>query len=219
MNKAILVLIPVILGWPLPVAAQGEQAATIAKILNARSLWGKDFPAAIASLPAWDRFDERRIVIMRDRMVGGTPFKSAETVQALVGSVRDAMTQAAPTPTGPFASLLSDYVNRPAPLQTQVVRLADDGSQRLTVTAPNYQFLPATLTTKQVEEVAGPPEKLTTEVLQTEGDRRPVTLTLRSYGGGAIVYAESDWAPTPGIVDRVILDVPAVASTVFQGRR
>ena len=84
---------------------------------------------------------------------------------------------------------------------------------------PSYQFLPERLTTKQVEEVAGRPEKVATEVIQTEGERRPVTLTLRSYAGGAIVYAESDWAPTPGLVDRVILNVSTVTATAFKAER
>lgn len=216
MNKLLLIGVAVILGLPLPAAAQSEQAATIARILNTKSLWGKDFPAAVASLPTWKRFDEQSIVIMRNRVVGRTPFKSVETAQALVAGVRDWITQPAPQPAERFQALLSEFVNRPPSLQTEVVRSSEDDSQRVAVTGPNYEFLPATLTTKQVEEVAGRPEKITTEVLQTEGERRPVTLTLRSYGGGAIVYAESDWAPNPGTVDRVIMNVPVVASAVFQ---
>jgi hypothetical protein len=216
--KKLVVMVVISIGLALPATGQSDQMTAITKILNARSLWGKDFPAAIASLPTWKRFDEGTVVITRNQILGGTPYKTAEPLQALRGAVRESMFKSV-QPTPAFESLLSAHLKGPSSLDTEVVTFADDTSQRLAMLGPSYQFLPEKLSTKQVEEVAGRPEKVTTEVIQTEGERRPVTLTLRSYAGGAIVYAESDWAPTPGLVDRVILNVSTVTATAFKAER
>jgi hypothetical protein len=70
-----------------------------------------------------------------------------------------------------------------------------------------------------VEAAFGKPETITTLVIQSKRDMRPAILTLNSYAGGAIIFAESDLAPRPGLVDRVILDVPVMASMLFTEAR
>jgi len=87
---------------------------------------------------------------------------------------------------------------------------------RVAITGSNLQYLAPRLTVRQVETEIGPPEAVTTQVIQSERDRRPVALTLHSYANGAIIFAESDWMP-PGLIDRVILDVPVVSAIVFRG--
>ena len=42
-------------------------------------------------------------------------------------------------------------------------------------------------------------------------DERPAVLALWHYANGAVVVVESDMAPRPGQVSRVVLEVPAVA--------
>ena len=53
-------------------------------------------------------------------------------------------------------------------------------------------------------------------MIQSETDSRPVVLTLHRYAGGAVTYVESDWSLKPGVVDRVLFNVPTVAAAVFE---
>jgi hypothetical protein len=39
-------------------------------------------------------------------------------------------------------------------------------------------------------------------------------LTVYTYAGGSIAFAEADIAPRPGLVNRVRLDVPAVTAAL-----
>jgi hypothetical protein len=200
----------------LTAAGQGDEKATLVKIFTTRALWGKDSPAALAFLPAWRRIGERTIAIFPDRIVGATPFKTAEEAQQARATVDRAFTERPPI-APEFEELLARFTREPAPFQAAVIRFLEDDSFRIALTAPNLQFLPESLTVRQVEELIGQPETVTTQVIQSERDRRPLVLTLHSYAKGAIVYAESDWAPRPGFVDRVILNVPAVTAVVFRG--
>ena len=97
--KKLVAIVVISIGLSLPAIGQSDQMTTITRILNARSLWGKDFPAAIASLPTWKRFDEGTVVITRNQIIGGTPYKTAEPLQALRGAVRKSYVQVGPTHT------------------------------------------------------------------------------------------------------------------------
>jgi hypothetical protein len=211
----IFLLLPLVLGAALPAFAQVNQTAAVTKILTARGLFGKDFGAALASLPAWGRAKEASVAVFPDRVVGATPFKTAEAARPALAALGEALRQATPTAAAPFAALLKGVVGKPPPLKSDVIQSSDDASFRVALTGP--EFLRRGLTVKEVEAAIGPPEAVTTQLIQSERDRRPVILTLHSYAGGAIVFAESDLAPRPGVVDRVILNVAAVSAVVFGG--
>src|SRR5262245_42529954 len=104
---------------------------------------------------------------MQNRILGATPFKAREAAEARMGGVGQSMVLPVPPPSPAFENLLSTYAKGTATLETQIIRFGDDQSHRLSLSGPDYQFLPPMLTVKQVEEVAGRPEKETTEVLQT----------------------------------------------------
>jgi hypothetical protein len=60
-------------------------------------------------------------------------------------------------------------------------------------------------------------------VIQTDGDRRPITLTEYSYANDSAVFATSDLDPEPEDgdlrkkpVNRAILSVPQATAAVFQ---
>lgn len=212
----ILLVLPLVFGLALPAAGQGDQASDIVKILSTRTLWGKDFPAALSSLPHWNRIGERTVALFPDRFLGATPFRTAEAAQPTRVALSQALSQTAPSPVPAFVELLGRLTGRPFPFQSDVVQSVDDDSYRVAITGSNLQYLAPRLTVRQVETEIGPPEAVTTQVIQSERDRRPVTLTLHSYANGAIIFAESDWMP-PGLIDRVILDVPVVSAIVFRG--
>jgi hypothetical protein len=203
----------------LPFIAAGQvddEKTKLVKILTTRPLWDKDSLAALAFLPAWSRIDERTVAIFPARVVGATPFKTAEEAQRALAAMERALSESRPASAPEFEELLRGFTRAPAPFQPAVIRLLDDDTFRIALTAQGSQFLPKSLTVKQVEELIGQPESVTTQVIQSERDRRPLILTLYSYAKGAIIYAESDWAPRPGFVDRVILNVPAVAAVLFK---
>jgi hypothetical protein len=80
-------------------------------------------------------------------------------------------------------------------------------------------FLNPKMTVAAVVERLGKPEKIVRQLIQTEKERRPIVLTLYTYAGNAIAFAESDISPIPGSVDRVILDVPSITAELFQGAK
>jgi hypothetical protein len=203
-------------GWASPAFAQDDQASMAAKILNTRALWGKDFPAALASLPAWERVGERTIAIFPAQIVGSTPFETRESAEPTRAALGEALNRAVPAATPPFTDLFKELPGGPLLLQAEIVQVFDDDSFRIAIVGKTTQFLPPGLSVEQVATSIGPPQVVTTQVIQSEGERRPVILTLHSYADGAIVFAESDWQPTPGIVDRVILNVPVVLAIVFR---
>ena len=211
----LLLLLPLVFGATLPAFAQSGQGPAVIKILTARGLFGKDFPAALASLPAWRRAGEESVAVFPDRIVGATPFKAAEAAQPARSALGEALRQATPAAGPSFATALRALVGKPPPLTSDVIQFSDDGSFRVALSGG--EFLRGGLTVKQVEAAIGQPETVTTQLIQSEGERRPVILTLHSYAGGAIVFAESDLAPRPGVIDRVILNVPAVSAIVFGG--
>jgi len=65
----------------------------------------------------------------------------------------------------------------------------------------------------------GKPDRVSTRVVRSpDRERRPVVLTLHSYAGGAVQFAQSDWSAKPGTVDRVFLNVALVSQAIFEGK-
>jgi hypothetical protein len=212
-----LLALTLMIGLASPVFPQTDQASVVVKILNTRGLWGKDFPTALLSLPAWERVGERSIAIFPDRIVGTTPFRTRDAAQPTRTTFDQAVSQPPPSPNSPFADLFKGVPTGPLPVQSDVIQIFDDDSFRIAMVGKGgAQFLAPGLTIVQVESLIGPAQVVTTQVIQSERDRRPVILTLHSYGDGAIAFAESDWQPVPGIVDRVLLNVPAVSTIVLR---
>ena len=204
-------------GWTF--ASQQSQGSTAAKILTAQGLWGKDFASALAALDAWNRIGQRTVAIHSGQIVGGTAFKTFEEAQRASGALARAL-QDVPSAYSPaFKELLQSAPRPLAQFKTAVDQLVEDDTIRVVLHDPARALLAAALTIQQVEMLIGKPEKRTTLVIQSKRDMRPAILTLNIYAGGAIIFAESDLAPKPGLVDRVILDVPVIASMLFKEAR
>lgn len=183
-------------------------------VLKAGQLWGKDFPALLAYARAWNRAGEAAFVVFPDRAVGATPYRSANDAKpAYQGFSRTLEERPAPA-TADFTDSVARV--RAPPFQPSVIRLPEDGSNRLAVTGKGLEFLAPGLTIRKVHETLGPPESVKRQAVQEPdgGERRPVILTLHRYAGGAVIFAESEWAP-PGTVDRAVLDVRSVNEAVF----
>ena len=99
-------------------------------------------------------------------------------------------------------------------MRAEAVRLRDGDGYHLALTrAAGLQLLRPSLTIDTVRARLGPPEKVTEQAIQNEGERKPVILTLHQYAGGTIAFAESNMAE-PGVVERVVLDLNAVVGAV-----
>ena len=212
-----------------PVTAQSEMAGVhanfqpatnqrmdVAQVLTRAGIWGKDFPSVLAFLESWKRINEQKIYVFPDRVVGGTQYRKREEAQTVGARLTEAMKATRSKPKPQFADLLKG-AQGPSQLRIETIRfLPDDDFFHIAWSNPSLQFLKPNVSMATVISRLGPPEKTTQELIQNETERRPVVLTLHSYAGGAIVFAESDWAAVPGTVDRVILDVTALTAALYQ---
>jgi len=199
---------------------QQDKTNALAKIFTAPGLWGKDYPAALASLPAWNRLGEKRVWVFTDRVIGGSPHKTREEAQAEAGRFSEAVKELRPKPVPKFEALLKEKTEQLHAGKMDVIPFfQEDGTARIAWTTGSQQLLAPRLNMATVKKRLGPPEKVSTEVIQGQGEVRPVILTLHSYAGGAVSFAESDVAQRPGLVNRVILDVPVVTAALFEEAR
>jgi hypothetical protein len=183
-------------------------------ILSDPKLWGKDFPLALASLPSWSDGGEREVVIFKDRIIGGTPLKSRDEAEQASKKITAAMAVKELKPKAALQPMFRTVIKATSLKMEVLPRLAEDDSVRLTATRPNAQFFAPELTAAAVQKQLGPPEKIEPQVIQTEGDRRPVILTLYRYANGDITFAESDMTAKPGLIDRVLLNAPKVVNAL-----
>ncbi|HEX6186031.1 MAG TPA: hypothetical protein VFZ44_19230 [Pyrinomonadaceae bacterium] len=194
-----------------------QQATDVVRILNDRTLWGKDFPTALAFIESMGRAGERRVYVFPDRVVGAARYRTQEEAQRAAARLAEAMRTPRRRARPAYDVLLQGVpLQSPTTLRVEVVRLEpDDENFHVAWVGTSLQFMPRQLTVAAVTERLGPPERTVQELIQNDTERRPVVLTLYFYGGGAVAFAESDWAPVPGYVDRAVLDVPAVTAALF----
>jgi hypothetical protein len=215
----ILLICGLTMSLAVALGARGGESnsSSLVKILTDRTLWGKDFPTVLAYLQSWEQTGERKVAVFPSQVVGTTLYKTREDAQQAAMKLTRAMEAPQPRPKPEFAALLREVPpQQPIPLRLEVIPFfPDDGSVRVAWTGPSLQLFDPRLTLATVQSRLGPSERVTQEVVQTEKDERPVTLTQYHYAGGAVIFAESDLSLRPGSIDRVILDVPALAAALF----
>lgn len=193
------------------------QRMDVAQVLTKAGIWGKDFPTVLAFLESWNRINEQKIYVFPDRVVGSTQYNSRDAARGAAARLSDAMKAPRSRPKAGLADLLRGASPQAqTQLRVEVIRfLPDDDSFHVAWLNPSAQLLGRNVSIATLQQRLGPPEKSTLELIQNETERRPVVLTLHSYAGGAIIFAESDWSAVPGTVDRVILDVKAVTAALY----
>ena len=186
------------------------------KILTDAQLWGVDAFALFSSLDRWQELGESSILVFPDRVASGTPFASAEKAEESAARMVEFMGLAHAQMRPAFAELYVDAIETKAPhLRAEYSEFLEDDSYRVVWKSPEGEFLKKELKLKAVIAQYGEPERKTTQVVHARGERRPAILTNYHYADGAVVFVESDLAPTPGLVDRVVLDVAAAAGQIF----
>ena len=147
-------------------------------------------------------------------------FRSPEAAKQNVARMAAVMKRARARLQPHYARAYAEAMAKRLPgLQARSAQFDEDDSYRVVWQREGGEFLKKDLQMQAVLAAYGKPEKTTTEVVHARGDRRPAVLTLHHYAGGAIRFVQSDLSPTPGLVDRVILDVTAATALIFAGPR
>ena len=205
-SLSVAVVLVTIGGSPAP----AEQPATVQRVLLETSLWGRDYPALVAQLKALRDAGETSVYVFADRAAGAAAFATQQAAQTRVERLRASGVQ--PGLLQPQFQPLQRQAG--APLRVDTARLIDgDGYHVVLTRVGGVELLPPGLTIQAVRSRLGEPERVTTQTIQTIGDRRPTILTLHMYANGAIAYAESNQAE-PGVVERVVLNLSTVVPVV-----
>lgn len=195
-------------------AANSMQAKSVEDILADPTLWGKDFPAAVAALPAFNQAGERQVELFPNRIIGRAKQRERPQVEQRVGRLDQSIKSTQNI--APRSTRLSALMNKArVPLKAEVILLKDDRTFRLAAVGASPQFIAPGLKMEDVRRRLGREEKVTTELLDDGTERRPIILTLHYYAGGAVIFAESDVNPTIGAVDRVFLSAAGISTVIF----
>lgn len=195
-------------------AANNMQNKSVEDILADPTLWGKDFPAAVAALPAFNQAGEPQVAVFPNRIVGRTRQReraqSEPRVTRLEGSLKSTQNIRS------RSTKLSDLLNKSrVQLKAEMILFRDDRTFRLAATGASPQFIAPGLKIDDVRRRLGKEEKVTTELLDDGSERQPVILKLHHYAGGAIVFTQSNKSSEVGQVDRVFLNAAGISAAIF----
>jgi hypothetical protein len=194
-------------------AAQAKQDEEIKKILNDPTIWGKDFPQLLKTLPLFAGGGEKTVLIFPESVVGGTPYpnlpqslKAIEGANAANRMVNDtkqgeAFKRAMGARSGEVLTLF--HAN---PFE-------EDDSQRVTLDRPGREYLPPDKSIAAIRKSRGEPQKITKVRINGASEDRPEVLTYYEYAGGAVTFVMHNYRRY-GYVDRVILNLPAIQSAL-----
>lgn len=191
------------------------QKKTVLQILTDKVLWGKDFLTVLAYLESFQRVNETRIAVFSDEVVTTTALKSEDEGKRAAEQLNQTIEKLTADPTPLNKNLLLRFDGQRKTLRAEVLPyFAEDESVRVRV--DSLDLFSDKLAVETVKKQLGKPEKVSTLLVETEGEMRPLILTLFSYAGGAIVFAEADIAVRPGFINRVYLDVPKILAVLEQ---
>jgi len=193
---------------------ESASAMQIQKILLDRELFGPDALALLATLQFW-KGRVSSLVLFPDYAMSGNRYDSAASAEETVAALSGAMKTAPPKLRAEYQTDYSATLSRVAAFQIRVERVAEDDAFHLVVRREGGKFLKPGIEVRTIVARYGKPEHVSTEVVQARGDRRPAILTLNSYAGGAIQFVQSDLSPSVGTVDRVVVEVDAIAAQIY----
>jgi hypothetical protein len=189
------------------------QTRTLEDILTDQALWGEKFSSVLAALPAFRRAGEKQVWVFPDRILGSNKYRNRDEAEGQARKLADTLNATQKlTPRSPKIRVF--MAKGAEPLKPEAILFPEDRSAR--IAAVGSQFLAPRLTIADVRKRLGPPQRVTTELLDDGTERRPVILKLYHYAGGAIIFVESDWNPNIGAVDRVFLDPSKISATLFE---
>jgi hypothetical protein len=201
---------------PLNQPQASPNTSVLEGMLTDSHLWGEDGFALFASLDRWSNAGETSVLIYPDRVIGGTRFETLEDARQRASQIAAAIQRPGAKLRPQFAAHYRlALAKRPLPLEIEAARFLEDDSFRVIWQRKDAHYLQKDLTMHAILNSYGSPQKTTTEVVQSRGERRPAVLTIHHYANGAINFVESDCSPNPGLVDRAVVDAGPVVSQIF----
>jgi hypothetical protein len=201
------------LGGMLTGAAVQAPEPALAEILSNRAVFGKEFGAALRTLPAWNVVGEHEVAVFGQQIVGSTPYDTKQAAEKRAVQLNQALTKMQPQLKPEYSAL---SVTLPRAMRAESVPFPEDDSYRVAVTDSSLLLLNPGLTLERLSAALGKPQSVRYVTVQNKFERRPIQLTLYEYAGGQIAFAVPDPSLRRGIVDRVLLNVRAVNSAAFQ---
>jgi|SRR5271165_278941 len=192
-----------------------ETNSMLQKILTSQRLWGQDAFAVFATLEAWKNAGETSIVMFPDRVLGGKKSDTPAGVEQSAAHLTAALKRAQPKLRSEYQAVYRQSMVRTSGFKIATERFLEDDSFRVVLKREGGEFLKKGVTMRTIIDLYGKPENTTTEVVQSQGDRRPAVLTVHSYANGAIKFVQSDLSPTPDVVDQVVVDVTTSAAQLY----
>jgi hypothetical protein len=194
-----------------------ESQLVLDQVLKDERLWGTDAFAVFASVDLWRQQGESSIVFFTDRVASGTAFETPAEAERSAGKIAKRMEDLAPALLKePFSSQYEAATkDRRSQIRVEFSSFMEDDSYRVVWKSDEGRFLKRGITTSSIIEAYGPAEQKTTRVVDTRGERRPAVLTEYHYANDTVIFVETDLAPEPGFVDRVVLDVDATATRIL----
>jgi len=221
----LLLLLTLIIVTAQPTLAQSEpaqpQQSQILRIISNPVIWRKDFPSVLKLLNDLKDTGESKVVVYANQVEGtrkfsltsGDALREASELHLLMNKSKSELKPE-------IQARLSTVWNAeltPLTPTAQPVR----GESMAAVVLTEKAVIPAELlsvglTPTALREQIGEPESITTEVLDTGDERRPVILTLYHYAGDSFVFAVPDMSRTPGLVDRAFLNTQKISELIFR---
>lgn len=208
--------------YPPPPFVQDDQAK-VREVLTDSALWGRDFNALLAAIKDWRESGESKVLVFPTEAVGATPQPNVERALAEARELQTLMVVNQPKFKPEVERALRSTASESLKTVSPTVHPSkDDDTERVVLAAkPSRapgpaatEFLAPGLTISTVEARRGQPERITTQMIDSGDERRPIRLKLYHYAGGAVIFAESDVTPR-GKVERVILDTAKISSAIF----
>jgi hypothetical protein len=213
-----------LLGSVTPVVAQVASHVTLEQILSNQSVWGKDFPTALADVTAWRAVGEHKVVILENSVQEIAPkvnWGEAE-IQSREDKFESVMRSTWKDTHEDLRALTK--CDRPgtrleciedAQIRTQSVQAVRRGNAiQFATSSKHLEFLSPEATAEIVKKEFGQPERVTTEVIRSDYERRPLILTKYEYVSGKVAFVTSNMSPNRRI-ERVYLDADAVSTSIL----
>jgi hypothetical protein len=193
----------------------GTNSMLLQKILTDQRLWGQDAFAVFAALATWKNAGETSIVIFPDRVLGGRKSETLSGAEQSAARLTADLKRLQPKLRSEYQPVYRQSIARTSGFRSATERFLEDDSFRVVLRREGGEFLKNGINMRTITDLYGKPEKITTEVVQSQGDRRPAVLTVHSYANGAIKFVQSDLSPTPESVDRAVVDVTTAAAQLY----